>query len=119
MHAYRVKEIMWAVIVLMFALIALLSGCSSTANRPPTEQMCNMRSQTTAVRDSRGNILEQTTKEVMVCSDNQLDRITIKQAGLASNCGEYVYYINLNGKAVAQHGIACQKFDGRWEIVNN
>ena len=55
----------------------------------------------------------------MVCSDNQLDRITIKQAGLASNCGEYVYYINLNGKAVAQHGIACQKFDGRWEIVNN
>jgi surface antigen len=55
----------------------------------------------------------------MVCSDNQVDRLVIKKAGIAENCGEYVYYINLNGKAVPQRGIACQKFDGRWEVVHN
>jgi len=104
---------MWISIVLMFALIALLSGCSSTPNRPPTEQMCNLRSETVSTPQG------QRTKDVMVCTDNQLDRITIKQAGIAKNCGEYIYYINLNGNMVQQRGLACQKFDGRWEVVNN
>jgi hypothetical protein len=116
----RILALVIAVIpTLLLACVMVLTGCSSTPHRPPTEQMCNMRSETVATRDMQGNILSQKTKEVMVCSDDQLDRITIKKAGLASNCGEYVYYINLNGKAVAQRGIACQKFDGRWEVVNN
>lgn len=119
MHPYRVKEFLWLLIVCMFIVIGLLSGCSSSPRRPPSEQFCDLRSETVATRDSQGNILSQRTKEVMVCSDNQVDRLVIKKAGIAENCGEYVYYINLNGKAVPQRGIACQKFDGRWEVVHN
>jgi surface antigen len=54
----------------------------------------------------------------MKCNDNKIDRIAIKQAGIAQNCGEYEYYITLGGKAVAQHGMACKRFDGHWEVLS-
>ena len=119
MHSYRVKEIMWAVIVLMFVLIALLSGCSSAPPMARSEQFCDLKTVIDVQRDAEGKVVGQKTNERMVCSDNKIDRIVIKQAGMAKNCGEYTYYVTLNNRSVEQRGLACEKFNGNWEIIPN
>jgi hypothetical protein len=63
---------------------------------------------------------EQVSSETLVkCSDDHVDRITIKKAGVAKNCGDYTYYVTLNGRSVEQRGLACEKFNGTWEIIPN
>ena len=118
MNAYRVKEIMWVFICLLFLLMAL-SGCSSSPKRAASEQFCDLKTITNVQRDTTGRVIGQTTKETMVCSDNRIERMAIKQAGIAKNCGEYSYYVTLKGRSVEQRGLACEKFNGTWEIVPN
>jgi hypothetical protein len=118
MNAYRVKEIMWGVIILMFFLIFVLSGCSSAPHKQVNEQFCDLRSQTDVSYDNAGRIINQRTKDVMVCSDNQIEKVAIKKAGIAQNCGEYVYYVTIGGNMVEQRGIACKKFNGAWEVIS-
>jgi hypothetical protein len=119
MNAYRVKEIMWGVILLMMLLVFMLSGCSSAPRRQTSEQFCDLKTETVVEKDRDGFVVSENTRERMVCNDNKIDRIAIKQAGIASNCGEYTYYINIAGKIAPQHGLACKKFDGRWEVIPN
>jgi hypothetical protein len=116
MNAYRVKEVTWGCIILIYAAIAL-TGCSSAPRKQASEQFCDLRSQTDVSYDNAGNVVKQRTKDVMVCSDNQIDKVAIRQAGIAQNCGEYIYYIQLGGKTVEQRGIACKKFNGAWEVI--
>jgi hypothetical protein len=118
MDAYRLKNYVWMVIILMYTLIFLLAGCSSTPYVRPQEQFCDLKTETVVDKDNAGRIINQHTREVMKCNDNKIDRIAIKQAGIAQNCGEYEYYITLGGKAVAQHGMACKRFDGHWEVLS-
>ena len=117
MHPYTVKNWMWLVIISLFIVVALLSGCSSTPYARKSEQFCDLRSQTEVSYDKDGRIINQRTKDVMVCSDNQIDKVAIKKAGIAEDCGEYIYYITLGGKMVEQRGIACKKFNGNWEVI--
>jgi surface antigen len=119
MDAYRAKEIMWTGMVLMCILIGLLSGCSSTQPMARSEQFCDLKTVTDVQRDLEGKIIGQKSNERMVCSDNRIDRIVIKQAGMAKNCGEYTYYITLHNRSVEQRGLACEKFNGNWEIIPN
>lgn len=118
MHPYRVREYMWILILIMFFAIFALSGCSSAPYRAPGEQFCDLRSETVVDKDANGAIIKQYTRERMICNDNKIDRIAIKQAGIAQNCGQYSYYITLGGKAVEQSGIACKRFDGHWEVLD-
>lgn len=113
MNSYRVKEIMWAVICLVILLLAL-SGCSTTAPTGSARQYCYTS------QEIRTKNKEQVSSETLVkCSDDHVERITIKKAGVAKNCGDYTYYVTLNGRSVEQRGLACEKFNGTWEIIPN
>ena len=103
----------------VIALIALgVVGCSSYSP-PPTAQMCDIKSEMVVKKDGQGNIVNQGTKETMICSDSNIERMAIKQSGVAKNCGEYTYYVTLNGKPIQQRGLACEKFNGNWEVIPN
>lgn len=103
---------------LALAVVAI-AGCSSNPKLAASEQFCDLKTVTNVQRDSAGGIIGQKTSEVMVCSDNKIERMAIKKAGIAQNCGEYTYYVTLNNRAVQQRGLACEKFNGNWEIIPN
>jgi len=44
-------------------------------------------------------------------------RLFHAQSGMARDCGEYKYVMNLNGRPVERTGYACQKYNGTWEVV--
>ena len=117
MHPYRVKEYLWLVILVLFAVIAL-AGCSSTPKvQARSEQYCDLKTQTVVVKNSQGVQSEQTV-EVMKCNDNPVQRLFLAQSGMAANCGEFTYWMKLGGRDVQRKGVSCQKMDGSWEIVN-
>jgi hypothetical protein len=94
--------------------VAVLTGCASSqhyeAQRP---SYCETSSKYT-LKDG-----EQSSSETVVeCTDSQIDRLVVKQAGLAKNCGEFLYWTRRGGYDVQRKGISCQKPDGSWEIVN-
>ena len=97
-------------LILAVSLIAL-TGCGST---PPKQvgQFCHT-SKTVEV-DNGSSVSSKTT---VSCSDDPVERIVMKRTGIASNCGEYRYVMNLNGKPVERRSYACKKWDGTWEIV--
>jgi hypothetical protein len=104
---------MWTVIGLVFLLIAV-TGCSTTAPTGSARQYCYTS------QEIRTKNKEQVSSDTLVkCSDDHVDRITIKKAGVAKNCGDYTYYVTLNGRSVEQRGLACEKFNGTWEIIPN
>lgn len=113
MHPYTVKNYMWAVIVASF-LIIMLTGCSSTpkvsANKP---QYCHT-SQEILIRN--GEKVDSAT--LVECTDDQLKRLAVARIGMASNCGEFTYWMQIGGRDVQRKGISCQKLDGSWEVIN-
>jgi hypothetical protein len=118
MNSYKVKNYMWVVIIAMFLIIFALSGCSSAPRR--SEQFCDLKTETIVDKDKDGKVINESTRERMVCNDNKIDRISIKQAGVASNCGESTDWIRTpSGKDIQIKTLVCQKFNGRWEIIPN
>jgi hypothetical protein len=112
MNGYRVKEIMWAIICLALLLIAV-TGCSS-APIGPAKPYCY------TAQEIRTKNKETVSSETLLrCTDDPIEKVTIKRAGVASNCGLYNYTVTLNGRPVQQRGLACEKFDGTWEIIPN
>ena len=113
MHPYRVKDYLWLVILLMFIVLAL-AGCSSSpkvqANKP---QYCHT-SQTIKTKDG-DRVSSETTLD---CTDDQTKRLAATRMGMAANCGEFTYWMQIGGRDVQRKGISCQKLDGSWEIVN-
>jgi hypothetical protein len=94
--------------------VTVLAGCASApdyeAHRP---DYCST-SQTIDVYN--GNTVDSSTR--IECTDNQVDRLVVKRAGIASNCGVYNYWTKRGGRDVQRQGISCQRPDGSWEILN-
>ena len=103
----------------MYRLIALIGtllivGCSSAPKvQPQIPQYCHT-SQDIVVRN--GERVSSTT--MVKCDDDQINRLTERRLGMAANCGEYLYWMQIGGRDVQRKGIACQKPDGSWERVN-
>lgn len=96
-------------LVIIVALI--MAGCSS-APKQTASQYCHT-SQEMRVKDN-----ERVSSETLVkCNDDPVERVVIKRAGIAQNCGEYTYWMTLNGKPVERRAVSCQKWNGTWEIV--
>ena len=115
MHPYRVKELLWVCIILMFVFISL-AGCSSTPQRmadKPVDQFCYTK-KTVEVVDGQ-NVSSKTTID---CNDDRVERVAVKRAGLATNCGVFKYHMNMGGNLVEKRGVSCQKPDGGWEIID-
>jgi hypothetical protein len=111
MNSYTLKNWLWVVIISLFVIIALLTGCSS-APKQTAGQYCHT-SQEIRLKDN-----ERVSSETLVkCNDDPVERVVIKRAGIAQNCGEYTYWMTLNGKPVERKAISCQKWNGTWEII--
>jgi hypothetical protein len=97
----------------VIATIVLLTlvGCSSSPKKV-AGQFCHT-SQTVEVADGE----RVSSKTTVQCSDDPVDRIVIKKAGIAQNCGEFKYWTTLKGRPVERRSISCQKLDGTWEIM--
>ena len=99
---------------LLLACVITLVGCSSSpkvqAQKP---QYCHT-SQTIKTQNGE-RVNSETTVE---CTDDQIKKLFQVRSGMAPNCGEYTYWMNLGGRDVQRKGISCQKPDGSWEIVS-
>jgi len=98
----------------IIAVSLIAAGCSSSpkivAEKP---QYCYTHQ--TIETENR----EQVNSRVRVeCTDDQIERLTSKRLGMAPNCGEFSYWMQIGGRNVQRKGISCQKPDGSWEIVN-
>ncbi len=51
------------------------------------------------------------------CSDDPIEHVVIKKAGVAKDCFENRTRINIRGREIIERSIACQKFDGTWEVL--
>jgi len=114
MHPYRVKEYMWVLIIAMFIMMALLSGCSSAPKVQAQKPQYCYTSQTIKTQNGE-KVNSETTLE---CTDDQIKRVAERRIGMASNCGEFYYWMRQGAYDVQRKGISCQKPDGSWEIIN-
>jgi hypothetical protein len=100
-------------IVILISLLMLV-GCSTgpkyQAEKP---QYCHTKQ--IIVNDNNGSVSSRT---VIECNDNQVERLFQVQSGMAPNCGEFTYWMKVGGRDVQRKGISCQKPNGAWEIVN-
>ena len=102
--------------IIVGAVLAL-SACSS--NTMPTmaqfePQYCHTKSKYTLKNGNKAN-----SRVDVNCTDDPKDKHFLAYSGMAKDCREHYYVINLNGKRVRQRGFVCQKIDGSWEIVNH
>ncbi len=115
MNAYTVKNYMWAVIIAIMAALALLTGCSSAPVKTSQQQPYCYTNKEVRVKNGT-NVSSET---LVKCSDDPVERIVIKRAGMAENCGWTSNWITLpNGRQVNEKYIACITTDGRWVRIN-
>jgi len=115
----NVKDELWGVSLavvptLILACIMALSGCSSAPKVQAQKPQYCYTSQTIETQN-RSEVNSKTTVE---CTDDQIKRLAEKRLGMASNCGEFTYWMRQGDRDVQRKGISCQKPDGSWEIVN-
>lgn len=109
MHPYTVKNWLWAVIISMYIVIALLSGCASSPQTKPVKQYCYTSQE---IRTKNGSNVSSET--LVKCNDDPVEQVVIKKAGLAQNCGQVSNFININGRLIDEPYIACQDLRGKW-----
>lgn len=99
--------------VALIGLVAL-AGCSSspkvTAQKP---QYCHT-SQNIVIRN--GEKVDSAT--LLECTDDQIKRMPAVRLGIAPNCGQFSYWMQIGGNHVQRKGISCQRLDGTWEVIN-
>jgi uncharacterized protein YceK len=99
-------------IAIAIAVPVVLTGCSSAPVKTTQRQYCHT-SQEIKTRD-RETVSSETTVK---CNDDPIEQMVVRKMGIAANCGEYKYVMNLNGRPVERIGYACQKYNGTWEVV--
>ena len=92
----------------------MLSGCSSAPRYEAQQPAYCTTSETINVQN--GSTVNSNTR--IECTDNQVDRLVVKRAGLADNCGTYTYWTKRGGRDVQRQGVSCQRPDGSWEILH-
>jgi competence protein ComGF len=114
MHPYTVKNYLWLAIIIMFVVIACLSGCSSAPKKVAQKPQYCYTSQTITTQDGE-RVNSQTQVE---CTDDQVKRVTSARMGLSNNCGYFNGWMKKGGQDVQYRAISCQLPDGSWEIVD-
>ena len=99
--------------LVLIGVLALV-GCSSspkvTAQKP---QYCHT-SQNILVKN--GEKVDSAT--LVECTDDQIKRMPAVRLGMANNCGQFSYWMQIGGNYVQRKGISCQRLDGTWEVIN-
>jgi type IV pilus biogenesis protein CpaD/CtpE len=105
---------------LAIAAVALLVGCSSSPKVQAVKpQYCNTSQ--TIKKINNDTVNSETTLE---CTDDQIKRLAVVKAGIASNCGYSTSVMLLRGKYVEYKVLSCAILNSNgdivgWEYVNN
>ncbi len=115
MHPYRVKEYMWAVILVIFVIIAL-SGCSSTPkqSRLASNQYCHTKQE--IVTQNKDTVSSTT---LVKCSDDPVDQYVPAKMGVAKDCYETYVPMYLGGRLVQERIYVCQKLSGVYDVIDS
>lgn len=98
--------------LILVGISLVLAGCSSAPKQTAQAPYCYTY-QDIQLKDN-----ERVSSDTRLrCSDNPVDRIAIRNYGIAPQCGEYKYLMTLQGRVVERRGYACQKLDGTYEVV--
>lgn len=103
-------------IATIILLVSVLWIAQSEAGGPWSNQYCNLKTETVNVVDANGVVIDSKTTEVLVCDDGVKDFLAY--SGIAKECREYYYHINLKGSMIKKKGFVCEKLDGSYEIIN-
>ena len=100
------------IIAVALSIPIVLTGCSSALVKTTQRQYC-YTSQEIKTRNKEEVSSETTVK----CNDDPIEQMVVRKIGIATDCGEYKYVMNLNGQPVQRVGYACQEYNGTWEVV--
>lgn len=97
-------------------LLVILWFGNAQAGGPWSNQYCNLKTETVQIVDQSGNVVDSQTVETLICDDGVKDFLAY--SGIAKDCREYYYTINLSGYPIRKKGFVCEKLDGSYEIVD-
>lgn len=100
--------------LILVAVATLMVGCSSAPKVVAQKPQYCYTSQT-IVTENGEKVNSRTQVE---CTDDQVKRLFQVRSGMAHNCGEFYYWMQIGGTNVQRKGVSCQKHDGSWEVVN-
>jgi len=100
--------------LVILAAILLMTGCSSAPKVAAKKPQYCYTSQTIQTKNGE-KVNSETTLE---CTDDQIKRVAVSRLGMAPNCGEFTYWMQIGGRDVQRKGISCQKLDGSWEVID-
>lgn len=105
---------MKALAIALVPAFLFLTGCGSAPKVEARKPQYCYTSQTIITEDKE----TVSSRTEVDCTDDQVKRLTAKRLGIASNCGEFTYWMKIGGRDVQRKGISCQKIDGTWEVLN-
>lgn len=105
-------KIYWKTIFLMWTIgLALLMLSANVLANP--NQYCYTKETIEVINGEKVS-----SKTVVECSDNRIEKLVMKQAGMASNCGIQTLSPRLKGNEyVPNQTIFCKRPDGHWGAV--
>jgi hypothetical protein len=107
--AYVLALGLLAIAMVLFAITI------SKAGGPWSDQYCDIKTETTIVKNVKGEIIEQNTVEKVICEDGAMD--FLHGAKIAKNCKIFTWKMPLGQTYVDQRSISCKRMDGSYEIV--
>jgi hypothetical protein len=90
----------------------LAAGSTSTVAWSNPDQYCYTKETVEIVNGERVS-----SKTVIECNDNKIEKLITKQAGQAKNCGTAQFEKVRGNSYVPRHAIYCQRPDGHWDVV--
>lgn len=104
-------KIYWKTVFLVWTLGLIFLMLSNNALANPN-QYCYTKETIEVINGERVS-----SKTVVECNDNRIEKLVAKQAGMAKNCGT-AQFDKIKGNAyVPRHSIFCQRPDGHWDVV--
>ena len=99
--------------LVLIGLVAV-AGCSSSPKVTAQQPQYGHTSQNIVIRN--GEKVDSAT--LLECTDDQIKRMPAVRLGMAPNCGQFSYWMQIGGNHVQRKGISCQRLDGTWEVIN-
>lgn len=102
-------------LITVLTVAVVISGCSSSpkSSKLVSDQYCHT-SQTIEREDDTVS-----SKTVVKCTDDPVERYVPARLGIAKDCHPSHIPININGKLIYEKVYACQKYDGRYDVIES